>query len=246
MPRYFIEVAYKGTHYAGFQIQQNANTIQAQVEKALAIYLRADTTLTGSSRTDAGVHAKQNFFHFDSDKLSGFSNLAKPVYHLNAILPGDIVVKSIRRVADEAHSRFDAISRSYKYTTYSFKDPFLQDTGFYYPFQVDINLLNSFAAELLLYTNFEAFSKRSTQVHTFNCSIIQSEWVKEENVLSYNVSANRFLRGMVKGLVGTMLRAAGKHHSVQQFKAIIESRNPSLVDFSVPSHGLCLCRVNYG
>src|SRR4051812_26048720 len=127
MARYFIEVAYKGTAYAGFQVQQNANTIQAEVEKALHTYLRLAIVLTGSSRTDAGVHASQNYFQFDTDMQLDEKACDKAVYHLNAILPPDISVRSIRAVAETAHCRFDAVSRSYIYTIYQFKDPFLQD-----------------------------------------------------------------------------------------------------------------------
>lgn len=245
MPRYFIEVAYKGTNYAGFQIQDNANTIQAEMEKALATYFRDPINLTGSSRTDAGVHARQNFFHFDSDKPVNYPNLSKSVYHLNAILPGDIVVKSLRLVNDTAHSRFDAISRTYEYTTYNAKDPFLQGTAYFFPFQVDKELLQQFASELVNHTQFEAFSKRSTQVHTFNCNIHNSEWISNAEILVYRVTANRFLRGMVKGLAGTMLRCAKKGYSLEQFRSIINSKDPAMVDFSVPSHGLTLCKVSY-
>jgi tRNA pseudouridine38-40 synthase len=134
MARYFIEVAYKGTAYAGFQVQQNANTIQSEVEKALAVYFRHAVSLTGSSRTDAGVHALQNYFQFDMDTLLDEAACEKSVYHLNAILPADISVKSIRSVDDTAHCRFDAVSRSYIYTIYQFKDPFLNDRGYYYPY----------------------------------------------------------------------------------------------------------------
>ncbi len=245
MSRYFIEVAYKGTNYAGFQVQENANTIQAEVEKALAIYFREKIGLTGSSRTDAGVHARQNFFHFDSDMLSNYNDLAKPVYHLNAILPSDVVVKSIRMVKDNAHCRFDAISRSYEYNIYQIKDPFLQSTAYFYPFTLDVQLLQQFATELIAHRDFEAFSKRSTQVHTFNCNIHKSEWIITPDGLIFQVTANRFLRGMVKGLVGTMLKCAGKNNSLQQFQAIIASKDPSMVNFSVPSHGLSLCKVCY-
>jgi tRNA pseudouridine38-40 synthase len=245
MPRYFIEVAYKGTNYAGFQKQDNAKTIQSEVEKALAIYFRIDFNLTGSSRTDAGVHARQNFFHFDTDVLQNQADLSKPVYHLNAILPPAIVVKSIIRVKDDAHCRFDAISRTYEYVVYQNKDPFLQEMGYFYPYYVDIVLLQQFATELMQHTDFESFSKKNTQVHTFNCSIRSCEWSIEDGCLIYRVTGNRFLRGMVKGMVGTMLRLALKKQSVEQFRTILVSKNPAMVDFAVPSHGLTLREVNY-
>src|SRR5688572_22583148 len=132
MPRFFIEVAYKGTNYGGFQRQDNARTIQSEVEKALSTYFRDDFQLTGSSRTDAGVHAKQNFFHFDSGILPVLENYSKSIYHLNAILPVDIVVLGIRHVQPGAHCRFDARYRTYQYTVYQQKDPFLQEMGYYY------------------------------------------------------------------------------------------------------------------
>ncbi|MEP6713541.1 MAG: tRNA pseudouridine synthase A, partial [Ferruginibacter sp.] len=206
MPRYFIEVSYKGTNYAGFQIQQNANTIQAEVEKALYIYYRSVFNLTGSSRTDAGVHAKQNFFHFDTTIINNTDSLIKSVYHLNAILPDDIVIKSIFPVTDTAHCRFDAEFRSYSYTIFPLKDPFLRERGYYYPYALNINRLGEAAGLLFNYQDFGSFAKKNHQAHTNHCTIITSEWIRKEGSLIYNVTANRFLRGMVRGLVGTMLR----------------------------------------
>ena len=147
MSRYFIEVSYKGTSYAGFQAQQNANTIQDEIEKALAVYFKKSFSLTGSSRTDAGVHALQNFFHFDFE-FAEIPNWDNIVYHLNAILPADIVVKKVFAVGDKAHSRFDAKYRTYEYTIYAYKDPFLLDRAYFYPYKVDMDMLNQ--AALLL------------------------------------------------------------------------------------------------
>ena len=152
MARYFIEVAYKGTAYAGFQIQQNANTIQAEVENALHIYYRHTFELTGSSRTDAGVHSQQNYFHFDTDIVIDNKIAEKALYHINAILPQDIVVKSLQHVAENAHCRFDAISRTYQYSIYQFKNPFIDDAAFYFPYSLNIDMLNEAAAMLLTYT----------------------------------------------------------------------------------------------
>ena len=247
MPRYFIEVLYKGTHYSGFQIQQNANSIQAEIEKALSIFFKATFSLTGSSRTDAGVHAVSNFFHFDSNSLVAYDpdRLAKVVYNLNAILPEDIVVKKIVLVTSDAHCRFDAIAREYKYFIYQSKDPFQSERAFYYPYQLDIQLLNEAAKKLCSYQNFTSFSKRNTQVAHFECTITKSEWALEGNLLVYNVRANRFLRGMVKGLVGTMLKVGTGKISVSEFCAIVEGRDCSKADFSVPSQGLFLVNVLY-
>ncbi|MBC7866534.1 MAG: tRNA pseudouridine(38-40) synthase TruA [Gloeobacteraceae cyanobacterium ES-bin-316] len=245
MPRYFIEVAYMGTNYAGFQVQENANTIQAEVEKALSIYFKDQFCLTGSSRTDAGVHAKQNFFHFDTEKMGGFADFKKPIYHLNAILPKDIVIVSIRPVNINAHCRFDAISRTYEYTIYQSKDPFLQGRAFFYPYKLDIEMLQQLATELKSHSEFEAFSKRSTQVHTFRCIIYASSWFLGDGFLVYRVCGSRFLRGMVKGLVGTMLRCGSRVDGLDHFRKIILSGDSSLVDFSVPGYGLKLVEVRY-
>lgn len=240
MSRYFIEVAYKGTAYSGFQVQQNANSIQAEIEKALKIYFRKDFELTGSSRTDAGVHALQNYFHFDFEE-----QINDVVYQLNAILPDDIVVKRIFAVKENAHCRFDAISREYHYHIYYKKDPFIADTAYYYPYALNLQLLNEAAKAILEYTDFTSFSKRNTQVKSFDCAISESEWIGVENGIEYKVRSNRFLRGMVKGLVGTMLQVGRGKLSVEEFKKIIESKDSSQADFSVPSHGLFLIKVEF-
>ena len=240
MPRYFIEVAYKGTNYSGFQKQQNANSVQAELEKALEIFYRQKFELTGSSRTDAGVHALQNFFHFDTDRVIDDGS-----YNLNAILPDDIVAKRIFPVADDAHCRFDALSRQYHYYIYQDKDPFLQGRAYYVPYPVDMDLLQAAAAEIKNHTDFTSFSKRNTQVKTFECTIQQSEWIQEVNCLVYRVKANRFLRGMVKGMVGTMLLVAKKKITLDEFIAIIEAKDCTKADFSVSADGLFLVKVTY-
>ena len=245
MPRYFIRLAYKGTNYAGFQVQDNANSIQAEVEKALKVFFKIDFELTCSSRTDAGVHALCNYFHFDSDILFQAEQLEKSVYNLNAILPPDIVIKKIFQVPETAHCRFDALSREYEYYIYQSKSPFLSGSAFYYPYTIDINSLNVAAALIKQYSDFTTFSKRNTQVKTFNCSIIESEWVIKDDCIVYHVKANRFLRGMVRGLVGTMLRVGTGHITIDGFKRSIESKDCSQADFSAPSQGLFLVNVNY-
>jgi tRNA pseudouridine38-40 synthase len=245
MARYFIEVSYKGTLYAGFQIQQNANTIQEEVEKALHIYYRHKFELTGSSRTDAGVHALQNFFHFDTDLDLNLLNVEKAIYHLNAIVPSDIVIKSIFKVKDTAHSRFDALSRTYQYDLYQQKNPFIHDTAYYYPYALDASAMQQAAAIIMDYTNFQSFAKKNTQVFTYECSIIKSQWRFSSEIINYNITGNRFLRGMVRGLVGTMLLVGKGKYSIQDFINIIESKEPSKTDFSTPAKGLTLQKVAY-
>jgi len=240
MPRYFIEVAYKGTAYSGFQVQLNANSIQAEIEKAMHIYYRNNFVLTGSSRTDAGVHALQNFFHFDAD-----GELADASYQLNAILPSDIVIKKIYPVADDAHCRFDARSREYRYYIYNSKNPFIADGAYYFPYTLNMETMQAAAGEIMQHHDFTSFSKRNTQVKTFECDIMQSEWVMEDDRWVYQVKANRFLRGMVKGLVGTMLQVGRGKLSIGQFRDIILSKNCARADFSAPSHGLFLFAVEF-
>ena len=239
MPRYFIEVAYKGTNYSGFQVQENANTIQAEIEKALKILHRNSIVLTGSSRTDAGVHALQNFFHFDYEE--GIN--PQFIYKMNALLPRDIAVKNLLQMPSSAHSRFDATSREYVYNIHCFKNPFLQATSLYFPYKLDIEIMTRASELLKQQTNFFAFSKTNTQVKNFNCRIITSEWIKKENTLTYNIEANRFLRGMVRAITATLLKIGRHKLSMPDFeKLFIEERKAG---YSVPALGLFLTKVNY-
>ena len=242
MPRYFIELSYKGTHYSGFQSQHNANTIQAEVEKAIEILLKEKIVLTGSSRTDTGVHALQNYFHFDS--VLPF-NERELVYKLNAILPDGIAIRNIIPVKEDAHCRFDAVSREYKYFIYQKKNPFLQDRAFYFPYRLAIDKMHAAAQAIKGYSDFTSFSKRNTQVKTFDCSIIESEWISEGDCLVYRVKANRFLRGMVRALTATMLKVGRDKMSLKEFQQIIESKDCTMASFAVPAHGLFLIMVEY-
>lgn len=241
MQRYFIEVAYKGSAYAGFQVQENAPTVQAAVEKALGIFFKMPFSLTGSSRTDAGVHALQNYFHFDS--LLEITD--KVIYNLNAILPADITIKSIRPMPADAHCRFDATSREYRYYVYDKKNPFLAGRAYFFPYPLELSLLKTAAKVIQEYEDFTSFSKRNTQVKNFRCQILESDWYIENDCVVYYVKANRFLRGMVRGLVGTMLQVGRGKTDIAGFRNIIESKNCSNADFSVPGHGLFLCQVHY-
>lgn len=239
--RYFIEVSYKGTNYAGFQVQHNAATIQGEVEKVLAIVFRSPLSLTGSSRTDAGVHALQNFFHFDVETEYN----PAVIYNINALLPKDIVVKSIFPVPENFHCRFSATAREYRYYISLDKNPFTTDTAWYYPYSIDMELLKEVSAILYNYTDYTAFSKRNTQVFTHECNILTSEWIVENNTLIYTVKANRFLRGMVRGLVGTMLLAGRKKISVADFESVIQSKDCTKANFATPARGLFLVKVYY-
>lgn len=249
MPRYFLEVSYLGTRYSGFQVQRNAHTIQAEIEKALEILLKERIVLTGSSRTDSGVHARQNYFHFDTDrefKISGnHPSDYLMVYNMNAILPGDIAVKRLVRMPDEAHCRFDAESREYCYYIYRQKNPFLEGRAFYFPYTLELEKMQQGAAVLKEYSDFTSFSKRNTQVKTFDCRIELSKWVVQEDRLYYNVKASRFLRGMVRGLTATMLKLGRGKISLEEFRMIIESKDCTKASFATPAQGLFLMAVNY-
>ncbi|HAN65968.1 MAG TPA: tRNA pseudouridine(38-40) synthase TruA [Chitinophagaceae bacterium] len=244
MARYFLSVAYQGSAYAGFQVQQNAVTIQSELERAMAVYFREPVGLTGSSRTDKGVHAVENYFHFDFAYYDP-SAWQHHIYHINAILPPDIVVLAVRLVRDGAHCRFDALSREYEYRIYQHKNPFLDQRAYFFPFKLDLDAMRSAAAMLMEYDDFSSFSKRNTQVKTFICNIMVSEWICKDDCLIFHVQADRFLRGMVRGLTGTMLRVGTGKVSVPNFAAIIDSKDCTQADFSVPAHGLYLMKVAY-
>ena len=239
--RYFLEVAYKGTNYSGFQSQKNANTIQAEIEKALKILVKEELELTGSSRTDAGVHAFQNYFHFDFD-----SELSKDLlYNLNAILPDDITIKDLLKVNDNAHCRFDATSREYKYYIYQRKDPFLVDKAFYFPYTLNIDSMQEAAGIFKEYSDFTSFSKRNTQVKSFLCEIQESQWLFENECIVYQVKSNRFLRGMVRALTATMLKLGRGKMDLNAFRNIVEAKDCTLANFAVPAHGLFLMKVSF-
>ena len=241
MNRYFIEVSYRGTRYSGFQVQENAHTVQAELQKAMELVFRKAFVLTGSSRTDAGVHALQNYFHFDEE-----SELQqKQVYNLNAVLPNDLAVKRLIRMNTDAHSRFDAISREYRYHIYTRKDPFLHDRAYFFPYNIDVEAMQTAAGILQEYSDFTSFSKRNTQVKTFICALYESRWEQTPEGYCYYVKGNRFLRGMVRGLTATMLKLGRGRLDLNVFRSIIEGRDCTLAQFAVPPHGLFLEKVNY-
>lgn len=239
MNRYFIELAYKGTAYSGFQVQENAHTVQSAVEKAFQTLHRKEVGLTGSSRTDAGVHAYQNFFHFD------FEETVHPqfIYKMNAILPEDIVVKDIYLMPAEAHSRFDATGREYIYKIHRYKNPFLKDASFFFPYALDMEKMREASAFLARQTNFFSFSKTNTQVKNFNCTIRKCEWKEEGDYLYFTIEANRFLRGMVRLVTATLLKVGRGKFSMEDFEKLFSEDRKC--GFSVPAHGLYLRRVGY-
>jgi tRNA pseudouridine38-40 synthase len=187
------------------------------------------------------VHALQNFFHFDTDTAI----TQKQVYNLNAILPNTIVIKAIYEVPPTAHCRFDATTRSYIYKLHTQKDPFLEGRSWYYPFPIDFNLLNQATQTLLNFTHYESFSKKNTSVNTFECSVSKALWQVEGANLYFHIDSNRFLRGMIRGLVGTLLQVGRGQITVEEWMDIVASNNEQRVDFSTPAYGLYLSAIQY-
>ncbi|MFY7672722.1 tRNA pseudouridine(38-40) synthase TruA [Tenacibaculum sp. MEBiC06402] len=240
--RYFIELSYNGKNYYGWQVQPNVISVQEKITSALSTILREEIAIVGAGRTDAGVHASQMYAHFDIDKELD-DNFT---YKLNAILPDDIVIYRTVKVADDAHARFDAVSRSYEYKIWLGRNPFLLDTSWQLNYKnIDIKAMNAAAKLLHDYEDFECFSKVKTDVYTFNCTVTNAEWKLEGDQLTFFISANRFLRNMVRAIVGTLLDIGLGKKSVEDFKTIIESKNRSKAGVSVPAKGLFLTKVEY-
>ena len=240
--RYFIELSYKGTNYHGWQIQPDASSVQEEITKALATILQEKILLVGAGRTDAGVHASQMFAHVDTVK-----KLTDDYVHkLNAILPNDIVIKSIKEVSDETHARFDAVSRTYEYRILLGRDPFLLETTWQlHQKNLQIEKMNEAANLLFKYEDFESFSKVKTDVNTFNCTIMKAVWILEDKHLIFHIKANRFLRNMVRAIVGTLIEVGLGKKTVEDFRKIIESKKRSEAGLSVPAKGLFLTEVCY-
>lgn len=239
--RYFIEIEYRGTRFSGFQAQLNAKTIQGDLNKALEIVLKTDIVTTTSSRTDAGVHACQNFLHFDTDIQLPSST----IYNLNAILNEDIVVNKIFKVPLDAHSRFDATSRKYMYKVCQKRNAFDYEYEYFVPYKLNISLMNEAASYLLSVDDFTSFSKKHTDTKTNICKLTTSNWIQTKDSIEYHVESNRFLRGMVRALVGTLLQLGRGKINMTKFKEIVHSHNCNFADFSAPAHGLFLMNVNY-
>lgn len=242
MARYFLEVMYDGSAFHGSQIQKDLPTVQLAINQAISTLLRQEIETIGASRTDEGVHALCSYFHFDYE-------LALPpnfVYRVNALLPFSMSLKALYQANNpELNARFAAESRKYRYKIHSAKNPFLHQRSLFYPFSINEATLHQTAAIIKEYTDFETFSKRNTQTYTFNCNIFDSYWEKHGEELHYIVTANRFLRGMVRGLVGTQLQVARGRHTVDEFRKIIESKDCNNADFSVAGHGLYLEHIQY-
>lgn len=240
--RYFIELSYNGKNYHGWQIQPDVISVQEKLNIAISTITQVKIQVVGAGRTDTGVHASQMFAHFDIDKeLKG-----DLVFKLNSILPNDIAVYKVFLVDNEKHVRFDAISRSYEYKIWMGRNPFLLDfTWQIHSQKPDVQLMNEAAKLLLEYTDFQTFSKVKTDVYTFNCDVTEAYWESNENELVFHISANRFLRNMVRAIVGTLIDVGLGKITVDGFREIIESKNRGNAGLSVPAKGLFLTQIKY-
>ncbi|MGD1945443.1 MAG: tRNA pseudouridine(38-40) synthase TruA [Croceivirga sp.] len=240
--RYFIEFSYHGKAYHGWQNQPNVISVQAVLEKALSTLLRDDIAVLGAGRTDAGVHAKQMFAHFDYTQELDTN---KMLLRLNAFLPNDIMVKSLRSVVPEAHARFDATERTYEYWVVREKNPFLYDFAHLVFRPIQISRMNEAANIMMEYSDFECFSKSNTDVKTFVCDIRVAFWKKRGEILVFTISADRFLRNMVRAAVGTLLEIGLGKREVADIRTVIEGKDRSKAGVSVPAKGLYLTKVSY-
>ncbi|MGE4514656.1 MAG: tRNA pseudouridine(38-40) synthase TruA [Chryseobacterium sp.] len=240
--RYFIEFSYNGKNYFGYQIQPNAVSVQEEMEKALSTILREDIKTTGAGRTDTGVHAKKIFAHFDTEKVLGQDLPRK----LNSFLPPDISVKRIFQVKDDFHARFDATYRTYEYYISLDKNPFTQDSAWqHWRRPLDINTMNEACKILFEYEDFTSFAKLHTDNKTNLCKIYKAEWEREGSELKFTVSANRFLRNMVRAIVGTMVDIGAGKLKPEDLRTVIENKNRNSAGTSAPAHGLYLVDVGY-
>lgn len=240
--RYFLKFAYNGKNYFGYQIQPNAISVQETIEKALSLLLKNTISIIGAGRTDSGVHAKEMYAHFDIDEAIDSPALVKKI---NSFLPKDIVVFDFIKVDNEAHARFDATKRTYEYYIHNFKDAFINETSWFYFHPLDVEKMNEACKILFEFHDFECFSKVHTDVNTFNCKIYEAHWEQKGNQLKFTISADRFLRNMVRAIVGTMINIGTGKITINEFRKIIESKNRNEAGFSVPAHGLYLVKVEY-
>lgn len=243
MKRYFIYLSYNGEKYCGWQVQPNGMSVQEAIETALATLLRVPTPIVGAGRTDAGVHARMMVVHFDNEQ--DYLDLALLTKKLNSLLPRDISICKIVEVYPEAHARFDAISRLYRYYITTQKDPFLHHLKYKVYGDLDLDAMQSCADILFEYEDFTSFSKLHTDVKTNNCTIMQARWERQDSDYIFTIKANRFLRNMVRSVVGTLLEAGRGKIDAHGMRRIIEAKDRGTAGTSVPGHALFLEDIEY-
>lgn len=241
--RYFITFSYDGSRYHGWQIQPNGDSVQAQLQRGLSLLLRQEIIVTGAGRTDAGVHARMMVAHFDFPTEIDGPQLA---YKLNKLLPGDIAVSKVERVADDLHARFSATSRMYRYYLHTAKDPFLRNTSCEIHYSLDFREMNRAARLLLEYDDFGAFCKSHADVKTTLCKVTTAEWHQTSPTTWYfEIRANRFLRNMVRAVVGTLVEVGRGRLTIEEFQRVVEGKKRTEAGESMPAHALFLEDITY-
>ncbi|TVZ17049.1 tRNA pseudouridine(38-40) synthase TruA [Maribacter sp. MAR_2009_72] len=240
--RFFIQFSYFGKAYHGWQNQPNAITVQEVLEKAMATILNQPIALTGAGRTDAGVHAKEMYAHFDIEELRHIPDF---IFRLNSLLPEDIAVKQILRVIDDAHARFNARSRTYEYHITKVKNPFFSDTAHFVRKDLDVSKMNKAASLLIGKKDFECFSKSNTDVFTNICDLTLANWKQDQDHLIFTITADRFLRNMVRAIVGTLINVGIGKYDPDYVNTILKSKDRSMAGVSVPAKGLYLTSIVY-
>ena len=243
MQRYFVEIAYRGTAYHGWQSQPNAPSVQETIERCFSkLFGNTSVSIVGCGRTDAGVHAKSYFFHVDLPQEWEEDQLC---FKLNRMLPSDICAIRALRVASDLHARFDAEKRTYRYFIHQQKDPFHQDLSWYFPQYLDFPAMNAAAKRLLGTKDFGSFSKLHTDVKTNICTVFHAKWIQTEGQWYFEISANRFLRNMVRAIVGTLIEVGLGKLTIEEIDAIIDAKDRGEAAVSVPAHGLFLWEIVY-
>lgn len=241
--RYFITLSYDGTAYHGWQVQPNGDSVQAELERALSLLLGHETAVVGAGRTDAGVHARMMVAHFDVAETVDCQQLT---YRLNRLLPRDIAVSRIEAVASDMHARFSATQRTYHYYVHTAKNPFLRQYSCELHYPLDFRLMNEAAATLLEYDDFGAFCKTHTDVKTKLCHVVRAEWLRmKPDEWCFVISANRFLRNMVRAVVGTLIDVGRHRLTVEGFRAVVEGRRRTAAGESMPANALFLEEIKY-
>ena len=237
-----MDLSYDGTNYHGWQNQPEAISVQSCIENALSILIKAETPIYGAGRTDSGVHAVKMYAHFDVTELI---NTHKLLQDLNSFLPKDISINNIYKVTLDSHARFDALSREYEYKISLIKNVFNNNRSYYIKNNLDIKLMNDACKILLNYTNFKCFSKSKTDVKTYNCDLKYAKWKLNDNELIFTIKANRFLRNMVRAIVGTLIHVGLKKVSLKDFEKVIISQDRTKAGPSAPAHALYLTNISY-
>ena len=239
--RYFVQLSYFGKNFHGWQIQPNASSVQETLNKVFSTIFNEEVYLVGAGRTDTGVHAREMWAHFDVKQ--GIPENA--VHRINRYLGPDIAIQQFVLVEDDAHARFDATARSYEYHVVRHKNPFLQDLAWHCPYPLDVKKMNEAAKLLFNYIDFSSFSRSKTQTKTNNCKVMEARWELREDRLVFHISADRFLRNMVRAVVGTLVNIGRGKQPIESINEIIEAKDRSLAGDSAPAHGLFLTRVEY-